>query len=175
MKNLIYLVAGVIVLLFAQACRDKHAKNYNKTDLDQNGVLFIKNGIESGITEIKASGFAITNSNNQRVIGLAKMMIDDHTKAGDALKKLEEEKRVNETDTINSYHQKAIEDIAKQTGTAFDKGYIQMMVSDHEQAVRLFTTASQNTDGDIKSFAVSTLPTIQMHLDSAKAVLMSLK
>ena len=176
MKKFIYPIIGVIVLLFSQACQDKHAKNYNQTTLvDQDGLFFIQNGLESGLTEIKASGLAITQSNNQRVINLAKMMVDDHTAAGQTLKKIETDKLIVEKDSINREHSAMIEDLSKKANKTFDKAYVQMMVADHQAAVKLFTSASQNTDIDIRNFAAKTLPTIKMHLDSANAVLASLK
>jgi putative membrane protein len=175
MKNLIYLPLVVVMLLFVHACKDKHGKNYNKTLVDDTGLSFIKNGIESGLTETKASGLVITNSSNQRVIRLAKLMLDDHTKAGDELTKIENDKRVIEKDTINADHQQMINDLSKKSGAAFDKAYLQMMVADHENAVKLFTAACQDQDSDIKKFAAKTLPTIQLHLDSARAILTSFK
>jgi putative membrane protein len=176
MKNLIYLVTGIIFLLFAQACQDKKGKNYNQQQQDdQDGIAFIKSGIEGGLTEIKASGLAITNSNNQKVIGLAKIMIDDHTKAGEELKQLEADKKITENDTISSAHQQMIKDLSKKSGAAFDKAYLQMMVADHEQAVKLFTNASTNPDKKIKKVASENLPAIKMHLDSANAICITLK
>jgi len=176
MKNLICLFFGVITVLFIYACQDKHGKNYNTTaQVDTAGVSFINNGIEGGLTEIKASGLAITNSNNQRVIGLAKIMIDDHTKAWDELKQIASDKQVNEKDTINAAHQQMINDLSKKSESAFDKAYLQMMVTDHQGAIKLFTGAAQNADPDIKNFAAKTLPIIKMHLDSANAILISLK
>jgi len=176
MKNLICLFFGVITVFFIYACQDKHGKNYNTTaQVDTAGVSFINNGIEGGLTEIKASGLAITNSNNQRIIGLAKMMIDDHSKAGDDLKQIASDKKVNEKDTINAVHQQMINDLSKKSGAVFDKAYLQMMVKDHEGAIKLFTGAAQNADPDIKNFAAKTLPIIKMHLDSANAILTSLK
>ncbi len=171
MKNLNYLLSGLLLLTIIQACGFKQGKNYNKeAELNQDGVLFIKNGLEGGLTEIKASGLAITNSNNQSVIGLAKMMIDDHTKADSGLKKIEADKMIVENDTISSEHQKMISDLSKKSGAAFDKAYIQMMIADHQRAIDLFTTASNGQDQDIKTFASNTLPTIKMHLDSATAI-----
>ena len=175
MKNLICLIFGIAVLFLIQACQDKKGKNYNKVDDDPDGTVFIKNGIESGMTEIKASGLAITSSNNQKVIGLAKMMIEDHTKTGEELKQLETDRKINEKDTINSAHQQMLNDLSKKSGTAFDKAYLQMMVTDHEQAVKLFTTASNNSDSKIKKVASENLPVIKMHLDSANAICVSLK
>ncbi len=175
MKKLICLLSGALALLFVQACEDKHGKNYNKPTIDQDGVTFVKNGIEGSLTEIKASGLAITNSNNQRVIALAKMMIEDHTETIDELKKIETEKRVIESDTISSAHRQMIDDLSKKTDSRFDKAYLQMMVANHGEAVKLFTTAAANTDADIKNTASKTLPVIQMHLDSVQAVLAALK
>ena len=174
MKNAIYLLAAAIISLSMQACQQKRAKNYNAL-VDQDGVLFVKNGIECELTEIMASGLVITNSNNQRVISLAKAMLDDHTNEGEGLKKLETDKQIIEKDTIGSAHQLSIDSLSKKSGNAFDKAYLKMMIADHTQTLDLFTTASHSKDNDISAFAAKTLPIIKMHLDSASAILTSIK
>ena len=175
MKNLIFLAAGMVFLFFAQACRDKKAKNYNQVQDDQNGIVFIKQGIEGGLTEIKASGMVITKSNNQKIIALAKMMIDDHSQLGDDLKKLENDEKITGEDTISQAHQAQLNDLEKKKGIAFDKAYLQMMVVEHEDAVKLFTDATTNADSKIKKVATQNLPAIKMHLDSANAICIGLK
>lgn len=176
MKNLIYLAAGLLLLLSAGACKDKHGKNYNQqVQNEQDGLNFIKGGIEGDLTEIKASGLAIVNSRNQRVIRLAKTVIEDHTAFGDGLDKLKNDKKLTATDTISAQHQQMLADLSKKSGRVFDKAYLQMMVTDHEEAVKLFTAASQNTDTAISKFASRTLPTIKTHLDSANAICITLK
>jgi putative membrane protein len=176
MKNLIYLALGIVTLLSVQACQNEHGKNYNDaTRVDQDGLNFIKNGIEGGLTEIKASGLALTNSSNQRVIGLAKMMIDDHTKAGEGLKKIESDKMIEGKDSISGKHEQIINALSKKSGAAFDRAYLKMMAADHEDAIKLFTIGSQNTSPVVSDFAAKTLPTIKMHLDSVNAINTSLK
>jgi putative membrane protein len=177
MKNVTYLLLGIAVIFAAQSCMDnRHAKNYNdKTMTDDGGLSFIKNGIEGGLTEIKASGLAKTNSTNPKVISFANMMITDHTGADNELKKIEAEKMVDAHDTISMEHQKKITDLALKTGASFDKAYMTMMVADHEKAVSLFHEAAGNTSNLIHDFSHKMLPVIQMHLDSAKAILASLK
>src|SRR5476651_1380685 len=172
MKKLIYLLSAAAISLSVLACSSGTAGNSN---VDQNTVLFVKNGIEGGLTEIKASGMAITNSNNQKVIAFAKMLIDDHTKANDDLKKLETDKKIDDTDTISSAHKLVLDGLSKKSGTAFDKAYLQMMVADHEQAIKLFTTGTKDIDPDIAKFATATLPTLKMHLDTANAICIALK
>jgi putative membrane protein len=176
MKNLIYLALGVISLLLVQACHEKKSKNYNQEpQVDQQGLNFIRDANEGGLAEIKASGLAITKTSNQRVVAFAKMMISDHTQAANELQKIEVDKHVTEKDTINGDHQKNISDLTPKSGRAFDKAYMQMMVSDHEKAASLFSSSTTNGDVDIQNFAKKTLPTILMHLDSAKAIFASLK
>ena len=174
MKNVFTLLSAAIIFLSIQACQPKHAKNYNAL-VDQDGVLFVKNSTELELTEIMASGLVITNSNNQRVIGLAKAMLDDHTNEGEGLKKLEADKQIIGKDTIGSAHQLLIDSLSNKSGTVFDKAYLQMMIADHTQTLDLFTTASHSKDNDISAFATKTLPIIKMHLDSATAVLTSIK
>ncbi len=61
--------------------------------------------------------------------------------------------------------------MAKKSGKAFDKAYVNQMVDDHKKAVKLFEDASQNCkDPDLKAFAAKTLPTLKMHLDSINAI-----
>ncbi|MGN6640118.1 MAG: DUF4142 domain-containing protein, partial [Mucilaginibacter sp.] len=58
---------------------------------------------------------------------------------------------------------------------AFDKAYMEMMVDGHKEAVDLFRQGKENRANAVQNFAAEYLPTIGMHLDSAKAILASLK
>jgi putative membrane protein len=175
MKNLVYLLLGAMMLFTISSCLDnKHGKNYNAT-IDDEGSTFIRKGLEAGLTEIKASKIAETNSKNSRIISFAKMMIADHGEAGDELEKIAIKKRVTGGDSVSTEHQKNIDDIATKSGAAFDRAYIQMMVNDHQEAVKLFTGATIDRTADIQNFAKKVLPTLKMHLDSANAICASLK
>jgi putative membrane protein len=49
-----------------------------------------------------------------------------------------------------------------------DKDYIDEMVSDHKEVVKLFEKASTSTDADIAAFATKMLPTLRHHLQMAE-------
>jgi putative membrane protein len=54
-------------------------------------------------------------------------------------------------------------------GPAFDRAYIQEMVKDHEEDVKLFRTeAQQGKDPELKRLAATTLPTLEAHLRMAR-------
>jgi putative membrane protein len=45
-----------------------------------------------------------------------------------------------------------------------------MMVDGHQSAINDFEKQKDNKDADVKKWVNKTLPTLQLHLDSAKAV-----
>ena len=170
MKKLIYPVLGLAMALSLQSCIDNwKAKYYNeKTLVDDGGIALIKNGLEGGMTEIAASQVAVKNSTNPQVVSFAKTIIADHTKADSTLKWMESDKLMTEKDTVSGEHQELIDSLSKKTGAEFDKAYLEMMIKDHEEAVDLFTDASDDKNQTIKTFAADNLPMLQMHLDKAK-------
>jgi putative membrane protein len=177
MKKLIYPVLGLVFVLSVQSCMDEYKAKYlqEKTLTDDVGVSLIHNGLEGGMTEIKASSLAASNSQNPDVKSFAQMMITDHTKADSTLLWIENDKLLTEADTISGEHQVMIDSLSKKTGADFDKAYITMMVKDHEGAVALFEEASDDKNQTIQDFARATLPTIEMHLDKAKELAATLK
>jgi putative membrane protein len=53
----------------------------------------------------------------------------------------------------------------KMSGAAFDKAYVSLMVKDHKKDVAEFKKESTSgKDADVKSWAGTTLPTLQDHL-----------
>jgi len=174
MKNIFYLATALTILLFTQACINEPKKD-DGTKVSVDNKTFLKDGIDGTLTEIKASGLAITNSSNLKVIGLAKLIIDDHSGCDSILRKMEADQFPGERDTISIEHQKVIADLEKQSGAAFDKAYVQLMINDHQAAVQLFNNATNSEDKAISGFATQTLPVIKMHLDSVLSVAATLK
>lgn len=130
---------------------------------------------ESGMTEIQASQAAQNMAASPRVKAFADMMVQDHGHWGDQLKTLAQSRNVSLPATLSEEHQKAIADLQKKQGAEFDKGYIKMMVHDHEGAEHDFQKAQGSVkDSSLMQFVNDKLPKIQMHLDSAKAISKSL-
>ncbi|MBS1501996.1 MAG: DUF4142 domain-containing protein [Bacteroidetes bacterium] len=172
------LPALLICLMYvAQSCNDpKTAKKYNyETEVDAPGLGFLKDAIEGGRTEIKASMLAENVSKNPQVVDFAKMMVHDHTEAVEELKKISADNLVDGVNEIGPEAKEKIDSLGKLTDGQFDKAYMRMMVADHNEAVTLFSEASETNKAAIQSFARKTLPTIEKHRDAAKNILASLK
>jgi putative membrane protein len=60
--------------------------------------------------------------------------------------------------------------LAKLSGAAFDRAYMQAMVADHKKDVNEFRVESKSgKDPEIKAWAAKTLPTLEEHLALAQS------
>lgn len=178
MRKLLFSVLAIIMLAALSSCHNdqRRAKNYNdKTLADIDAINFINKGIGGSLTEIKAAQIAKGRSSNPQIISFADMMIADHTNVVNQLKKIQTDKLVDDRNGISGENQKMLADLSARSGTEFDKIYMEKMVEDHEKAIELFNSVTNNTSATIQDFAEKTLPTLQKHLDSAKAINASLK
>lgn len=97
------------------------------------------------------------------------MIVDEHTAAGAKLSSLAASKNITVPTVLSTDSQDKINDLGKKKGKDFDKAYIDMMVSEHKDAVDAFQKENTNTtDADLKSFTAETIPVLQKHLDEAK-------
>jgi putative membrane protein len=175
MKRTICFLCGVVMLFIAPSCVDtRHAKNYNLL-IDEGSITFIQQGLEGSQAEINASKLAESRSNNSHLISFASKVITDHAAAGDELEKIAINNKVKAGDSVSIAHQKVIADMAALSGADFDKAYIQLMVADHQNAVKLYSAATNDRIEDIQRFARKTLPVLKMHLDSASTIYAGLK
>ena len=144
--------------------------------VDQPTSEFMTKVADVGMTEVKLGQMAQDKATSQRVKDFGAMMVKDHTAAGDELKNMARQKNVTLPETMSNDHQKKTDDLNKKTGKDFDKAYMKAMVDGHQSTVNDFEKASKNTkDADVKAWVDKTLPTLRMHLDSAKAIQKSLK
>jgi putative membrane protein len=98
------------------------------------------------------------------------MMIDDHGKANNELKALAAKKNVTLPADEGSH--KTVKDrLTPLTGTAFDKAYVDAMLTDHNNDIKAFEyQANSGSDPEVKAFAAKTLPTLKKHLEAIEAV-----
>ncbi len=175
MKKLTCFLLGVTVLFVTSLCTDtKHAKNYNNL-IDEGSISFIQQGLEAGQTQVKVAQLAAANSKNPHILSFAKSIIMDYDTTNDKLVKIAINNRVRGGDSVSAAHQKTLANITSLSGNSFDKAYIQFVVTEHQNAVKLYSTATNDRIDDIQSFARRTLPGLRAHLDSANLICATLK
>lgn len=130
---------------------------------------FAVDAANGGLAEVQLGKIAQDKGSSPKVKEFAKMMVADHTKANDELKKLAESKNITLPTAAGEEMQKATADISAKNGNDFDKAYIAQMVKDHEKTVKLFEDGQKNVkDAEMKAFIGKTLPVLKTHLDHVK-------
>lgn len=142
------------------------ANNVNETD-----KTFMMESAGSGMMEVQAGQLAAQNASSDRVKAFGNMMVQDHTNANNELKALASQKNVMLPDSLPAKHREHLNTLKTKTGREFDRTYMSMMVTHHNEDVNKFQVASNNAgDADVKGFATKNLPILRGHLDSAKAI-----
>jgi putative membrane protein len=133
-------------------------------------TAFMFMAADAGMMEIELGKFAQQNAQNAQVKNFGAMMVADHTDAANELKSLATSEGITLPDSIKPEHRRMVEDMKKMKAKDFDKHYIDMMVSDHQKVIDGFKDESTSgKDSLVMAFASKTLPTLQKHLDAAKA------
>jgi putative membrane protein len=131
---------------------------------------FVNDVAMDGMGEVELAKLAQEKAASADVKQFAQRMADEHGKAGDELKSLASSKQITWPASSGAKHKATYDRLAKLSGSAFDRAYMQTMVTGHQQAVAAFKTESTTgKDADIKAWATKTLPTIQDHLKAAQS------
>lgn len=141
-----------------------------ESGVDEAGATFLRKAAVGGIMEVEAAKVAAKNANSAAVKDFAAKMLADHTKANAELKALAVNKKVITPDALPADEQIHLDEMKKMTGAAFDKHYMDMMVTDHEKTVALFKQGTENRDQNIKEWATITLKVIESHNEMAKKI-----
>lgn len=130
---------------------------------------FAKQAAEGGAAEVKLGQLAQEKGSNDAVKDFGKMMVNDHTEAGEQLKSIAAQQNIKLPDELNKHDQGVYNKLSKLSGEAFDRAYAKEMVNDHRKDIDDFQQeASSGQIQPIKDFANQTLPTLQKHLKSAR-------
>jgi putative membrane protein len=124
---------------------------------------------KGGIAEVELGKLAAEKASSDAVKQFGQRMVDDHGKANDELKTLAENKKITLPTEIGPEEKALRARLMKLSGPAFDRAYMQAMVSDHEKDIGEFRTESRSgKDADVKAWAAKTLPTLEEHLKMAR-------
>jgi len=156
-------VAGLLALTPAFAASTSSSK------LSSGDAKFVKEAASGGMEEVELGKLAASKASDPDVKSFGQKMVDDHSKANDQLKQIASQKGITLPAGLNNMQKHDKAKLEKLSGGAFDRAYISMMVKDHKKDVADFEKESKSgKDADVKSFASSTLPTLQDHLKMAQ-------
>ena len=139
--------------------------------LSRQDQKFLMDVAMDGLLEVELGRWAAQQGESAAVKQFGRRMVDDHTKANAELMTLASSKGVTLPTALDRSHQAHVTRLSRMSGAAFDRAYAKLMASDHAKAVAAFERQSTRSgDADVQAFATKTLPTLQEHLQMARAL-----
>jgi putative membrane protein len=134
---------------------------------------FVTEAAISDLFEIQSSRLALQKASDQATKDFAQTMITDHGKTSAELQSLATigETKANLPSALDSSHQSLLDKLKSLNGSDFTKQYHDDQVQGHKDAVDLFKRyAKGGKNQKLKDWAQKTLPTLEHHLEMAKAL-----
>ncbi len=151
------------------------AEEQNEQNLDNNESLeddseFLVAAAESDLMEIELGKLGVTKGTHAEIKKFGNMLVSDHTKSANQMKPFAEKLGVALPGAITEKGKESYNKLNDQkAGQEFDEKFAEMMVKNHEDAVSMMQKASETAnDPEIRAWAATMVPTLQMHLEHAK-------
>lgn len=139
--------------------------------LNSDETEFMVNAANGGMTEVELGKAAEKNATNERVKAFGEMMVQDHSSANNQLKTIALSQNVTLPDSLSEDSKDDVQKISRKQGADFDKAFMDKMVKDHEKTINDFKNELNDVHNTtLKQWIRNTIPTLEKHLDSAKAI-----
>jgi len=166
MKRILSAVCCV-ALCAVPALAQKSAKGPAMSD-----QKFVDFAAQTDMVEANLGQLADSAASSQQVKDYAQMLVTDHTDDFHQLYGVANQANLTMPSAIDTAHNKMmIDPFQKVKGAAFDKKYVHEMIAGHTKAIAVYKKEAADAENPaLKSYAEQTLPTLQKHLDGAKAL-----
>jgi len=132
---------------------------------------FLVEASQDGKAEIELGQVAASRAASPSVKKLAQKIVSDHTKANQQLESLPQASQALQSAGVPQEKSNTIDRLSQLSGKEFDQAFVEQLVQDHESAITQFKQAAASAqDPGVKQFASKTLPTLEQHLQMAKAL-----
>jgi putative membrane protein len=142
----------------------KKAANVSKGDMRS-----MQKMAQSDMAEVAAGKVAAEKASSPEVKKYGQHMVDEHSKMLEEGNKLAQAKGMKPPAVPDKKHQNALKKLQGLSGEDFDRQYVQQMVKDHQDALKLVEKAAKDAkDPDLKAHAEKGAPVIKEHLAEAQ-------
>lgn len=177
MKKVLIVIVILAQAFLYHACNNQNGDNaekstvlVNQSDVDGDAKIFLKAASKGGILEVELAKLAQKQAASPAVKEYADMMITDHTRIYNDLKKLATDKHILLPIDLEQKEQEELKNLQKLSGAEFDENYMRLMVTNHEKAVSEFESGARNRDRDVNKFASERIEALKKHLNSARSL-----
>jgi putative membrane protein len=159
-----------IVLPTASFAQSGAARSADRPATSATARSFLTDAAQGDAAEIKMGTLAEKNGSSAEMKDFGKMLVTDHTKAGQQVKATAQQVGATVEEQPNSEQQKDYDKLAKLKGAEFDKEFARMSVEDHQKDIAKFQKEASANDGAVSDLAKQQLPVLQKHLQMAQSL-----
>lgn len=179
MKNSKFLLFGTAVLFACNNPEQQTNSNTNRhiTSNDTNIIrkspekmkeedrsTFLTNAAIGGMMEVEASAKLLQHTEiDPAILKHAKMIRNDHIKANETLKRIAENYKFKLPTLLPQDKLAILKKMDELNDEAKGEFYLNLMLTEHNEAINLFNLAQNMDDKDISVFASKTLPVLRHH------------
>jgi putative membrane protein len=132
---------------------------------------FIARVIDANLTEVNLSNLAGKSASDEEVKKFAQHLIDDHKMMNQKALELANAKKVAVASGLNPKQREAMATLSRLSGKDFDRKFVDTMVMDHEEVMKMFERCQKDTkDEAVKKLCEEALPTVRDHLKEARSL-----
>lgn len=181
MKNLFLI--GSLLLVLMQGCindvNESASSDYKSKQpeiyIEQDDKQFAIDAAHKDLAYIELGKLAIQKGSDKKVKNFGALLIKQHTKMSARLRKTADSKKIQLPSALDSATQKNLDTLLTYSGKAFDKAFLNFMISNHDADIEFFANASKHVvDKDLKKLASKNLLMLHRHqyaLNGIKAIL----
>lgn len=166
----LYRSLGLLVLGSAVAFAQAGADPAMTTHASSSDASFAREAAIGGMSEVELGQLAVQKASDPRVKQFGQQMVDDHTKANDALKAAAAQEGITLPSSTDKKHEELRAKLDKLSGPQFDAAYKKEMLRDHKEDVAAFEKHAKAAGSPVQKFAADTLPTLQNHLQMIEGI-----
>jgi putative membrane protein len=137
---------------------------------------FVKKASACGLAEVNLSELALRLARDPAVKQFAQQMVNDHMRAVRELTAMANQRSIALPKEMNEKHKEIFDKLKTLSGEKFDREYMEAMVKDHEEVVKLFENASKDGKNEaVKEWAGKLTPIMKKHLEHAQEICKNVK
>ena len=166
------VVVGTFSMGYTAVAQPGSMMTQSNTRLSAMDKQFMLKAAQGGMAEVQFGQIAIRKASSAIVRQYAQRMINEHTPVNQQLMALAARKGVALPKTIGAKNLAVKRQLSNLSGPAFDQAYITAAgVQGHTEQAELFQSEIQSgSDPAVKAFANRVIPTVEGHLQMARAM-----
>ncbi|HSV27971.1 MAG TPA: DUF4142 domain-containing protein [Candidatus Omnitrophota bacterium] len=132
---------------------------------------FVADAASMGLNEVSVGRLAAERASSPQVRSFGRHMAEEHGRNNDRLRAAASQAAVPVPSQPDREEIAKMDKLDDLSGPAFDRAFVNQMVADHQEAVRLFEQqANQGQNPSLRTYATQTLPRLRQHLSDAQAL-----